>query len=282
MAFGFGPLLAVVASIGSQLILAGEMKGLPLKVEAFPFPWNFTALFAITGPVLAAGAFLAGRFAVHLPEVEPSRPPFLEGVFGGLVDFLTHRLILTASIAYVGVYAGLMIVQNISLYAKEAIGEPVENYAGTQLALRFLAKVAAGFALGWLLVKTNAKTLLVVTAALMLAGVGWALVVQGQWYLLAFGLLGAGELSGVYYPNYVVDCSPNSKMRRNIALLNVVVIPAGFAPLIYGYISDVFGQTDKTYGFQMSFVASMAIILGTILLVMVALPRRPTKQIEPA
>jgi hypothetical protein len=100
--------------------------------------------------------------------------------------------------------------------------------------------------------------------------------VKGEWYLLSFGLLGAGELFGVYYPNYVLDCSPKSKMRRNIALLNLVTIPAGFAPLVYGYIADSFGQTDKTVGFHMSFLASMLVLTATILLVLIALPKRPT------
>ena len=37
------------------------------------------------------------------------------------------------------------------------------------------------------------------------------MLVPGPWFLLAFGLLGAGELYGVYFPNYILCCSPKAQ-----------------------------------------------------------------------
>ena len=136
--------------------------------------------------------------------------------------------------------------------------------------------------------KTNPKTLLIVTAGMTLAGVGWAGSAGGlgRVQLLpdslchpplhsGFGILGAGELFGVYYPNYILNCSPPSQMRRNMALANLLTMPVGFAGVLYGSISDTLGSQDKKFGFQMSFVAAMVIITAAILLVLFGLPSRP-------
>ena len=42
---------------------------------------------------------------------------------------------------------------------------------------------------------------------LYVAAQAWAIVATGTWYLLAFGLYGAGELVGVYAPNYILSAS---------------------------------------------------------------------------
>lgn len=273
LAFGAGPVLAVVASLASQFLLPGEARGAPRPV--FPYPWNFAAVFGASVPILALAALLSSRFMVPRPAVEVSRQPFVAGVFGGFGRFFGYRLILVAAIAYVLVYSGNQVMTNTTLYTQAVVGRPPEDFVGYQLALRFGFKIVAGFGLGWLLTRTNPKTLLVATAALTLAGVGWALAVPGLWFLVGFGILGAGELFGVYYPNYILGCSPRSKMRRNIAFTCLVTMAVGFAPVLYGRISDAFGARDKAFGFRMSFVASMAILVATILLVLVALPARP-------
>src|SRR5262249_34170071 len=151
-----------------------------------------------------------------------------------------------------------MVMSNITLYTREAIGEAPEKYVGLQMALRFGFKVFAGFFLGWLLTRSNPKTLLVATASLVLAGVAWALSIPGFWFMLSFGIMGAGELFGVYYPNYILGCSPKSRIRRNMAFTSLVTMPVGFAGILYGAVSDTFGRTDKTFGFQMSFATSLA------------------------
>jgi hypothetical protein len=76
--------------------------------------------------------------------------------------------------------------------------------------------------LGWLLVRTNPKLPLLVTAGLLMLGVLWVLFAPGYWFLLAFGINGAGELFGVYYVNYPAQCSPRSQVRRNISFLMLI------------------------------------------------------------
>ncbi len=245
---------------------------------AVPYPWNFASLFAASLPIMVLAAFLSSRFIVPHPTVEVTRQPFRSGVLGGFGEFFGYRLILIATIGYILVYSGNMVMTNISLFTKVAIGKPAEEYAGLQLALRFGFKIVAGFFLGWLLMRTNPKVLLVVTAGLTLAGVAWALGAPGKWFLLSFGILGAGELFGVYYPNYILGCSPKSKMRRNMAFTSLVVMPVGFAPILFGFISDTLGSENKKFGFQASFVAAMVLLVAAIFLVLLALPARPRPQ----
>jgi MFS family permease len=272
LAFGAGPVLAVVASLVSQALLPRETEGAPPPL--LPYPWNFAVVFGSSVPILALGALLSSWFVIRRPPVEVARQPFVAGIFGGFGQFLGYRLILIAAIAYILVYSGNMVMPNITLYTKEAIGRPAEDYVGIQMALRFGFKIVAGFCLGWLLIKTNPKALLLATGGLTLAGVTWALVIPGYWFLISFGLLGAGELFGVYYLNYILGCSPKSRIRRNMAFTSLITLPVGFASILYGGISDTLGQPDKKFGFQMSFVAAMTIIAAAILLVL-SLPVQP-------
>jgi len=87
--------------------------------------------------------------------------------------------------------------------------------------------------------------------------------------------MGAGELFGVYYPNYILGCSPKAKMRRNMAFASLVTMPVGFAPILFGFISDTLGSQDKKFGFQASFVAAMILLVAAIVLVLLTLPARP-------
>lgn len=274
LAFGAGPVLAVVSSLASQSVLGGGDIGNVLPFLAgIEYPWNFALLYGVSVPITLLAALQSSLFVVPHPDVEPPSQPFFASVFDGFGEFFSYRLILVASIAYILVYSGHEILQNLSLYAKEALGEEPSKYAGFQLTLRFGFKIFAGFALGWLLIKTNPKSLLVTTASLTLLAVLWAMFVPGLWYLVAFGILGAGELFGVYYPNYILGCSPPERMRRNMAFASLVTMPVGFAPVLYGTISDAF--TDKRLGFQMSFAAAIAVLVATIALVVTMLPTQP-------
>jgi hypothetical protein len=277
LAFGVGPLFAVLASFASQLVLAGKVAvpDLSLAVPAVPYPWNFASLFAASVPVMALAALLSGCYVVRLPVAEAAREPFARGVLGGLGRYLGSRLILVTAIAYILVYSGNMIQQNVSLYTPEVLGGQAKDYVGLQLMLRFGFKIVAGFFLGWLLTRTNPKALLQATAALTLAGVAWALGAGGGWVLLSFGILGAGELFGVYYLNYILACSTPSQMRRNMAYTSLVTMPVGLAGIAFGFLSDTLGKTDRTSGFRWSFLAAMMLVAVAMLLVRQLLPARP-------
>jgi MFS family permease len=266
LAFGAGPVLAVLGSLGQQLVLDGHIG--PLAIPPLGYPWNFATLFGVSVPLMLLAGFLAGRFIVPQPALEVTRQPFLTGVLGGFGEFLGHRLILITSLAYIAVYSGLLVQPNLTLFTREAIGEAAEEYAGYQNALWFGFKFVAGLALGWLLTRTNPRAGLLATAALALLGVAWPLLPLGKGFLLAFGFLGAAELMGLYYPNYLLCCSPKAKIRRNMAFASLVTMPASLAPLLFGVISDRFGLRP-------SFVAAAVVVIVALLLVLFLLPARP-------
>jgi hypothetical protein len=231
---------------------------------------------------MGLAAWLASKYVVPPPATEPVRPPFVPGVFGGFAEFLSYRLMRFAVIATILIYCGEGIVSNVTLYTKQAVGAAAEVYAGRQNTWRFGFKVAVGLMLGWLTSKTNPKAGPLATTLLMLAGVGWVRFAPRQWFqsnpnwfLLSSGLLGAGELFGVYFPHYILCCSPKAKMRRNMAFASLIIGPAGFASVLYGSIGDL-------YGIPMSFVAALAVLGAALVLVLLALPANPRPAESPA
>ena len=273
LAFGLGPLLAVLSSLGTQLVLDGKLG--PIVVGRLSFPWDYLALFGASVVIMAIPAFSTMRYIIPLPAVEVAREKLVSGVFGGLGNFLRNRLLMLTSIAFLLVIAGnSMILPNVVLYTGEVLGEEPQAYAGYQFALRFGFKVVAGLLLGWLLVRTHPRAGLTATTLLSLIGLAWALWMPGQWYLMTFGILGAGELYGVYYPNYLVSCSPASQVRRNLAYAQLLAMPVSVAPMIFGMISD-------NYGLRCSIETAALLLIGAILLVQFTLPRRPGDNTPP-
>jgi hypothetical protein len=277
LAFGVGPSLAVVGSLISQLLLVGNVGFIDIGTIAYP--WNFAALFATTVPIMGLAAFLATRFVVPVPVAEVKRKPLVTGVFGGFGEFFRYRLLLVAAVAMVLVASGYNILPNISLYTREATGEAAEKFVGFQNSLRFGFKIFAGLLLGWLLTRTNPRACLLVTAGFCFSSVCWALLAPKEslhlasaeipLFLFSFALMGAGELFGVYYPNYILSCSAKSRMRRNMAITSMLNMPSGFAALLFGMVAD-------RYGLRASFVVSMGILVVTLLLVHFGLPARPS------
>ena len=194
------------------------------------------------------------------------REPLISGVFGG---FLKNRLLMLTTLLFLLVILGSsMILPNVVLYAKIATGEEPQMYAGYQLALRFGFKMAFGLLLGWLLTRTHPRAGVLATTSMCLAGLVWVLLVPGKWYLMSFGILGAGELYFIYFQNYLISCSPTSKVRRNLAYARLLVLPASLAPIMFGLISD-------TFGLKCSIELAAVLLAGTILFVQLALPRHP-------
>jgi len=73
--------------------------------------------------------------------------------------------------------------------------------------------------------------------------------------------MGAGELGGVYFVNYVISISPPATTTRNIAFLSLVSPVSSVAPAIHGSLTDA-------YGFNASFAfgAAMAVVSFLLLL----------------
>lgn len=286
LAYGVGPLIALVGSLASQAVLSGAVElpyydrsqGMSLAHLTFPtlaFPWNFAVLFAVTVPLMALAAVFSMLFVIPRAEQQVERLPFLEGTIGGVGKILANPTIRIAALATVLIYAGNMILSNVSLYTKQSLGTAAEEYVGYQNAMRFGSKSLSGAIIGWLLTTTNPKSGLTATALVGLTGVLWATFVPGKWFMLSFALLGAGELFATYYSNYILACSPRSKMRRNMAftyMLPLVASPAGW---MFGKISDVYHQDHRP-----SFIVAALILAATLGLVLFGLPARPRPRVE--
>src|SRR5262245_11130003 len=69
------------------------------------------------------GSLFAGLCKVPLPEKEAVREPFVQGVFGGIRNFLSDRVLFIALVVTFLVYAANAIPSNMNLYTKEVVGE---------------------------------------------------------------------------------------------------------------------------------------------------------------
>jgi hypothetical protein len=269
LAYGWGPGFAVIGSLGAQLLLDGKLFGwVPPAWLAVAYPYNYAALFVGSAATMGLAAFLVRYYTIPLPRKDVERESFHTAMIGGFRSFISNRVLLMVSIAYLLVYCGNLVQVNMSIFTHEAVGQMSENLAGYQLTLRFSFKILCGFLLGWMLTRTNPKIPLLVTVGLQIAAVVWILLVPGYWFLLAFGINGAGELFGVYYVNYAVQCSAKWQVRRNLAFLSLIGTGVGAAPVLYGLISDHFGL-------RASFGAALALLVLTAAFVAAKLPRVP-------
>ena len=149
--------------------------------------------------------------------------------------------------------------------------------------LRFSFKVVTGATLGWLLTRTNPRIGILATSGIFLVAQIWAMFVTGPWYLVAFGIHGAGELVGVYAPNYIVSASRRDQLRRNMAFVTMLMVPAAPAGYLFGAIVDgvkranwtAFGLNSTALGFRLSFFVCGLLILCGIILAIALLPSKP-------
>ena len=275
LAAGPGAAMAVIGSLGSQWLLQQNMT---LDASANLGPrLNYAVLYAAVVPMMLLATICATQMIVPLPKREAVREPFLQGVFGGFYDFITNRLIQLAVIGYLLVYAGYSILSTFTLYTETAVGVDSQELVGYQNALRFGFKVLTGILLGWLLSRSHPKLPLLATTSLCMAAVVTAILAPGYWFLLSFGIMGAGELFGLYFPNYVLCCSEAPKMRRNMAFCSLITVPAGCFPILYGAIIDTLKPlAGDRAAFQVSFVMSLVILTTALILIWWKLPRWPS------
>jgi hypothetical protein len=282
LAYGLGPIWAVGGSLASQLLLNKkvEIPGVGfLEISGWDSPYNFATLFAASVPLMGLAAVLAGRYVIPLPAQEPGPQPFLEGVFGGLDQFLRHRVAVHAAIIAIVVMSGLNGISNMSLYTEEILDVPPADLAGYQNTWRYIFKGIAGLFFGWLLVRTSPRALVGVTSVVGLAGFAWVLLTPPSLFLLSFGLVGAGQLFGIYITNYILCCAPAAQMRRYMAFTMLAMLPVAFTGPLFGWIVDHYGITDRAFGFRLSFAAAVGFFAAGIVLI-VLLPARPRHEEE--
>lgn len=197
---------------------------------------------------------------------------------------LGQRTLLIATVVTILIYCANTIPSNMNLYTRLVLDASPQEYAGLQNTLRFGFKVAAGFFLGWFLTRTSPRAGMLATASLFLLAQVWAIFAVGRWYLLAFGIYGAGELIGVYAPNYIASASRKQELRRNMAFSTMLMVPAAPAGYLFGFLVDqvkvhqwtVGVQSPEVFGFRVSFTLCAMFILSGVVITLLCLPRHPS------
>jgi hypothetical protein len=302
LAFGAGPLLACVGALLQDAVFEGRLLG--GRSFGLTFPDNYMAMFAAVAPLMLVAGVAYSLFSLPAvaEQAEESVSPLAE-IATGIKQFLRNRYLWCAVVIYVVVYSGgNAIFPNLSLHAKTALrGEeqirkdmnayatialqqqplaaatssgyfitvPEPDTLGIQNFLRFGCKAIAGALLGWLLAAASPRATLFATTGVLLLGMGWALYSTGWWFMATFGLLGAGELFGAYFPNYVTTASEKRFVRVNMAYLSVLSALIGFSSLAFGAISDAYGRIA-------SFYVAAGLLVFALFLIQVLLPADPT------
>jgi MFS family permease len=272
-AFGIGPLFACVGALLQDALFQGQLLG--GWSFGLNFPFNYLAMFAAVAPLLLVKGAVIALFTLpdaagSQPSTTSTSPPdALQEIKSGLRQFVGNRAVLYAVLIYVIVYSGgNAIFANVSLHAKDVLGRETDTL-GVQSFLRFGFKAVAGAGLGWLLATASPRATLVTTTSILLIGMGWALGSSGQWFLLTIGVMGAGELFGAYFPNYVTTASEKSFVRLNMAYLSLLSVLIGFSPVAFGKISDLYGR-------KASFGVAAGMLVIALVLIGLLLPADPT------
>jgi MFS family permease len=127
--------------------------------------------------------------------------------------------------------------------------------------VRFGFKAVGGFILGGIAARFGTRAPIIVAVCLVVAAPIWAALARGYGYLLAFGLMGAGELGGVYFPNYVVSFSSEEDSARNLSILQLVTAASSIGPVLYGSITQAIGfRSSLAFGVL---VAALSLALVT-------------------
>jgi len=263
--FGFGPIFACVGAILQDASFDGKLLG---RSFGLTYPFNYMALFAAVAPLMLLAGLAMFLFTIPPSDDDSTSGTSLTEILSGLKQFLTGGIVWYVVLIYVIVYSGgNAIFSNVSLHANEILGKESDTM-GIQSFLRFGCKAIAGGLLGLLLSRSSPRATLIATTGTLLVGMTWALTTSGWWFMGTFGLLGAGELFGAYFPNYVATASRKKYVRINMAYLSLLSIFIGFSSILFGAISDNYGRIA-------SFYASAAML--TLALGMIAfLPKNPT------
>src|SRR5262249_19863484 len=88
---------------------------------------------------------------------------------------------------------------------------------------------------------------------------------------------------GAYAPNYIVSASRPEELRRNMAFMTLLMVPAAPLGYLFGAIVDsvkaagwtAYGMTSVTLGFRISFLACALLTICGIVLAVTMLPARP-------
>jgi hypothetical protein len=271
-AFGVGPIFACIGALLQDACFSGQLLG--GSTFGLSFPQNYVALFAGAVPLLVLAGLVMSRFVV---DESSATKVSEETAVDSIRQFVRNRNVLFVVLIYILVYSGgNAIMSNISLEAKVILGDETDT-VGLQNFLRFGCKAVAGALLGVLLAKVNPRATLVATTLILVFGVAWAIatsggwerITSGWWYMATFGILGAGELFGAHFPNYLTTASSKRFVRINMAYLSVLSTIIGFSSVAFGLISDHVSRVA-------SFYTAVGMLVLSLFLIYLLLPANPT------
>ena len=252
LTYTVGPLAAVAGSLAAQFILGGG-------IGTLFYPRDFAFLYLVGVSCCGLIAWFGSQFELD-PLPEESRPSLLPYLRESFRHYASFRPLVFLWVAYLLWYSTLMAMPNLSLYTRQAIGRDPKDLSGLIMAIRFGSKAVGGYVLGVLNIRYGIRAPLIVTVLLLGTAMLWAWVAPGYSYLLAFGLMGAGELGGAYFPNVLLSLSPLVDGARNMSILNLASVVASPSPVLHGMLTD-------HWGFQASFSLGIGTALAALWLV---------------
>jgi len=215
-------------------------------------------------------AVLSSRYQLEPIPEEPTRAGFFAYLMESIRSFARDRPLVLLWFGYLLWYFTLNAMSNLALYTREAVGRDPKELSGIIMALRFGFKALAGFVLGGIAIRWGVRAPIAVCIVLVGGSLVWAWLAPGYGYLLAFGLMGAGELGGAYFPNYQVTISTPAMGTRDLAMQSLTSPVSAIAPALHGALTDAFG-------FRASFAFGILTAVISLLLVL----RLPARLREP-
>lgn len=252
LTFTLGPIAAVAGSLLAQFVLGG---GIPFLA----FPWDFAALYLFAVPCMAVMAWCCQQFELA-PLKEEVRPSFFSSLRESFKRTIGSRDMVFLWLAYLAWFCTFEAMSNLSLFTRKAMGREPSDFSGVILALRFGFKALAGYGLGLLNIRYGVRAPLLATVAMLGLAMLWAWFVPGYFYLAAFGLMGAGELGGVYFPNTLLTWSPPAMAARDMSILNLATPASAPAATLHGFLAD-------HWGFPASFIFGIATAASALVLI---------------
>ncbi len=226
-----GPIAAVVGSLATQVAISQRFSSLT-------FPRDFALIYSLAIPCVAGAAWNTHRYRLPAVAAIPrsTLSEFAKQIASGIQS---EHIRLCAAFALWNCVTST--IPNLALYFKTALGHDPRDFSGLMLALRFGCKCAAGLLLGSLAIRRGFRPAAALTVALAGFAVSWAWTVPGLWYLGCFGLMGAGELGGAYFPNVMISISPQPSTTRHLSLLTLMTVVGSIATAAHGALADRFG-----------------------------------------
>jgi len=236
------PICAVAGSLIAQQVLNGGFRLLR-------FPYDFAMLYAIGFVCLVVVTICSSLFQLTPIEDQPRAPIFQE-LKSCASGYIHSRPLVLLFFVYTFWYCAVNITPNLAVYAQTALGHDMKDVSGLTMALRFGFKSIGGYLLGVIAIRSGIRASVMSCSLLLVAGVLWGWLMPGYALLIAFGLLGAGELGGAYIPNFGVALSTPERTAQNISLLTLASPVSSFSPALFGLLAD-------HYGFGASFICSL-------------------------